>query len=311
MRTLLNRLRRFDLNTLLALEALLELKHVSRAAERMNMSQPAMSRVLAKLRDAFDDPLLVRIHAQHQLSERALSLQLPLRRILHDIDELLQPLSFDPALCRRTFRIALTDFSAQVFLPDVLHRIYQEAPHVQIETVSLRVGMLTAEKFDRIDVSICNPAVYGPCDLHHHALFQTPSTVLMAKSHPLAKQKLTLDRYLAYPHVEVSLGGTEGTLVDKMLQQLGRSRNVGLRSAHVIALLPIVEKTELLFTTAWELLGKGSKGYDLVSKTIPLDLPQAEYSVVWHPKNDESAANIWLRELIIRVVDAEVRPLAH
>lgn len=306
--TLLNRLRRFDLNTLLALEALLELKHVSQAAERMNISQPAMSRLLAKLREAFDDPLLVRIHAQHQLSERAQMLQQPLRRILHDIDELLQPLSFDPADCRRTFRIALTDFSAQVFLPAVLQRIYQEAPQVKIETISLRSGMLTTEKFDHIDASICNREVYGPCDLSHHALFKTPSKVLMAKSHPLAKQTLTMDRYLAYSHVEVSLGGTDGTLVDAVLKQQGRSRNVGLRSDHVISLLPIVERTELLFTTAWELLGRGNQRYQLVSKAMPFDLPAAEYSVVWHPKNEDSAANCWLRELIIRVINADVRP---
>lgn len=292
-----NRLKRFDLNTLLALEALLELKHVSHAADRVNLSQPAMSRVLAKLRDAFDDPLLV----QHQLTERALSLQKPLRLILQDIDELLQPLVFDPVQCQRTFRIALTDFSAQVFLPDILQQIYTEAPHVKIETVSLQVGMLTTGKFDRIDVSICSPSFYGPCDLRQQALFKTPQTVLMAKDHPLAEQELTLDDYLQYPHVEVSLGGREGTLVDKLLRKQGRTRNVGLRSAHVISVLPIIEKTQLLFTTAWSLLEKGEKNYALVSKAIPLDIPLAEYAVVWHPKNEDSAANRWLRELLIRV----------
>ena len=292
-----NRLKRFDLNTLLALEALLELKHVSHAADRVNLSQPAMSRVLAKLRDAFDDPLLV----QHQLTERALSLQKPLRLILQDIDELLQPLVFDPAQCQRTFRIALTDFSAQVFLPDILQQVYSEAPHVKIETVSLQVGMLTTGKFDRIDVSICSPSFYGPCDLHQQGLFKTPQTVLMAKGHPLAEQELTLDSYLEYPHVEVSLGGREGTLVDKLLRKQGRVRNVGLRSAHVISVLPVIEKTQLLFTTAWALLEKGNQGYALVSKTLPLDMPLAEYAVVWHPKNEESAANRWLRDLLIRV----------
>ena len=303
---MLNRLKRFDLNTLLALEALLDLKHVSQAADRVNLSQPAMSRVLGKLRSAFDDPLLVRIQSQHQLTERAQSLQQPLRQILQSIDELLQPPSFDPAQCQRIFRIALTDFSAQVFLPDILQQIYSEAPHVKIETVSLQVGMLTTQKFDRIDVSICSPSFYGPCDLRQHSLFKTPSTVLMATNHPLANEELTLDSYLSYPHVEVSLGGREGTLIDKLLRKQGRTRDVGLRSAHVISVLPIIEKTQLLFTTAWELLEKSGRGYALVSKAIPLDMPWAEYAVVWHPKDEDSAANRWLRELLIRVSTDDV-----
>jgi len=123
----------------------------------------------------------------------------------------------------------------------------------------------------------------------------------MAEDHPLAKKKLTLERYLEYSHVEVSLGGREGTLIDKLLRKQGRVRNVGLRSAHVLSVLPIVEKTQLLFTTAWRLLEKGERHYALVAKPIPLEMPLAEYSVVWHPKDDDSAANRWLRELIIRV----------
>lgn len=304
---MISKLKNFDLNTLVALEVLLELRHVSQAADRMHLSQPAMSRILGKLRLAFDDPLLVRIHAHHQLTERAQSLQMPLRAILYGIEQLMQPSAFVAAQSRRTFRIALTDFSAQVFLPAVLQQIYSEAPHIKIETVGLRVGMLRTEHFDRIDASICNRAYYGPCDLHHHTLFATPTTVLMCKQHPLAKKTMTLDRYLQYPHVEVSLGGHEGTAIDELLKQQGRSRTVGLRAAHVIAVLPVLERTELLFSTAWQLLGASGSAYDLLSKPVPLDLAQAEYSVVWHPKNDESAANKWFRELLIRVINEDVK----
>lgn len=305
---MLDRLKHFDLNTLLALEALLDLKHVSRAASRMNISQPAMSRTLAKLRDAFDDPLLVRVNMNLELTERAATLQEPLKRILFEINDLMQPMNFDPASSQRSFKIALTDFSAQVFLPHVLPAIYKEAPNVQIETLSLRSGMLTGDAFSEIDASICNPYCFGPFDLSSWPLFEIPSVVLMSRNHPLAKQKMTLDRYLKYPHVEVGIGGNPGTKIDELLSQLGRQREIGFRSAHVIAILAILEKTDLLFTIGWQLLQEIGKGYSLTCKPVPLDLPMLEYSVVWHPKNKNSASNIWFRELLISAINKNIQP---
>lgn len=306
---MLDSLKRFDLNTLLALEALLKLKHVSRAAAQMNISQPAMSRTLAKLRSAFDDPLLVRVNANLELSERALMLQEPLKRILFDIDDLIQPSSFDPASSRRTFKIALTDFSAQVFLPHVLPAIYKEAPNVQIETVSLRSGMLTTDAFSDIDVAICNPYCFGAFELTSWPLFEIPSVVLMSRKHPLANKNMTLNRYLQYPHVEVSVGGTPGTSIDTLLSQLNRRREIGLRSAHIIAILGILEKTDLLFTIGWELLDEIGKGYNLTCKPVPLDLPMLEYSVVWHPKSKNNIPNRWFREQLIHAIDDNIRPV--
>lgn len=308
---MLDSLKRFDLNTLLALDALLKLKHVSHAAGQMNVSQPAMSRTLAKLRSAFDDPLLVRVNSNLELTERALMLQQPLKRILFDIDDLIQPSSFNPKSSRRIFKIALTDFSAQVFLPHVLPSIYKQAPKVQIETVSLRSGMLTTDAFSDIDVAICNPHCFGPFELTSWPLFEIPSVVLMSQKHPLANKNMTLNRYLQYPHVEVSVGGTPGTSIDELLSQQNRQREIGLRSAHIVAILGILEKTELLFTIGWELLNEIGKGYALTCKPVPLDLPMLEYSVVWHPKNKNSISNRWFRELLISAIDKNIRPVTH
>ena len=140
---LMNDLRRIDLNLLVILDALLSEQHVTRAAERLHLSQPAVSHALARLRDLLGDPLLVRQGGALVPTARALELAAPLAEALAQVQALLAPNRFDPASAKRRFRVAMSDYSAAIFLPGLVRTLRREAPGIDLQIVQAsREGMV-------------------------------------------------------------------------------------------------------------------------------------------------------------------------
>ncbi len=149
---------RRDLNLLVALRILVEERSVSRAAERLNLSQSAMSRVLGRLRDLLADPLFTRQGQQLIPTEKALAMNRALGEPLESLRQLLSPSDFDPKSCEQTFAIATTDYAMQTILPFALPRIYQEAPNVAFEFLPLQNAHLKEQlTYGRADLAICRP----------------------------------------------------------------------------------------------------------------------------------------------------------
>ncbi len=292
-----------DLNLLRVLDALLGERHVTRAARRVGLSQPATSHALARLRAALGDPLLVRGHGGALVpTPRAAALQPRLRAALDAVAAALRgDAPFDPATARATFRIATGDYAEMVILPGLMARLARDAPHVDLRVIPApddRVALAAGE----IDCVLAprrapSEAVGG----YERRLFDETFTCLVRRGHPAAAQRLTLARYEALPHLLVAPRGTPGSFVDDALAALGRRRRVALTVPHFLVAPHVVAATDLIVTLASRIADVVAGPLDLVALPPPLELPGFTMSLWWHERNHHDPAQRWLRDAIATV----------
>lgn len=288
---------RRDLNLLVALKVLIEEGSVSRSAIRLNLSQSAMSRVLGRLRELLDDPLFIR-QGQHLLpTQRAIEISLTLDAPLESLRILLSPSHFDPKRCNQHFVIATTDYAMQTILPFALPRIYEEAPNISLDFPPLRheqmFNQLTAEG---CDMAICRPTqIIEP--LQQDKLGLVSVFCMFSKSHPLADKEITLDDYLAYPHALIAISDGVKALIDDALSNHS-TQNIVLRAYHLEAALAIVDKLPILITVPADLAYLVADQHNLIVKPLPFEFKPFDYSLIWHPRCDHSAPQVWLRNLL-------------
>ncbi|OLQ81330.1 LysR family transcriptional regulator [Photobacterium proteolyticum] len=288
---------RRDLNLLVALKVLLEEGSVSRAAVRLNLSQSAMSRVLGRLRELLGDPLFTRQGQRLLPTQRALELSESLNEPLEAMRILLTPSDFKPALCEQHFVIATTDYAMQTILPFALPRIYEEAPNISLEFPPLQHDHLLEQlTTDGCDMAICRPI--GPIEpLCRDHLGLVSVFCMLSKNHPLADKELTLEDYLTFPHAIIAISDGVKSLIDDALRGY-RPRKMVLRAYHLEAALAIVDKMPLLITVPADLAYLVAEKHNLVIKSLPFEFKPFDYSLIWHPRCEHSASQIWLRNLL-------------
>lgn len=226
-------LRAIDLNLLVALEALISERHVTRAADRVGLSQPAMSSALGRLRHIFKDDLLVRTARGMQPTPRALELMQPLGRVLRQVERVLEgDPGFDPAASRRAFRLRLSDLLAFLLLPGLLERLKHEAPQVALDVVHLPPAR-TVEALENDEIDLAVSMGLAPSGAIRSAvLFADRMVCVMRRGHRLARRKLTLDAFLAERHVKTSMSPADLRFVDDALKKMRRERDVALNLPH-------------------------------------------------------------------------------
>jgi DNA-binding transcriptional LysR family regulator len=290
-----------DLNLVVALDALLAERHVTRAAARLGLTQSAASHALARLRDLLDDPLLVRGPAGAMMpTALAIRLAPQLRKILDELAGVLRGEEFDPATARRTFHLGGSDYSELVLLPRLSSRIAKLAPNVDVWT------HVYADRGDDELVNGKLDAVLGPTRAHTRATgmfekvaFEESFTCVMRAKHPLAKSKLTLARYCETPHLMVAPGGTPGSFVDDALAAVGRTRRVAIAVPHFLVVPYVIEATDLVATLATRIAVLFAKTLDLVLLPPPVEIPKFKIALVWHERNHHDAAQRWFRDQIL------------
>ncbi len=285
-----------DLNLLVALDALLIEQHVGRAAERVGLSQSAMSHTLRRLREVFGDPLLVRIGGGMQPSPRALQLRPTLRTCLEQLEHaVLQPQSFDPATSQQVFRVGCESYFSAVVLPPLMASLRNDAPGMEIVLVHL--GDPTAQLHDG-DVDVVLSVSSARKDLEREVVFCDDFACLLRKDHPVIRHRLTLRRYADTPHVVVRVGQHGPTAVDRVLAERGMKRSVALRVTDFLAAPHAVASSDLLFTCPRRLarMFEGTSGLRVLP--LPIALPSFEYSMFWLPARNTDLAHTWFREQI-------------
>lgn len=293
-----------DLNLLVALQALLAERHVTRAAARMGLTQPAMSHALGRLRATLDDPLLVRSKSGLQLTPRAAGLVEPLDRLLAGAGELLAPPGpFDPRTSTRRFRIAASDYMEIVLMPALLERLGREAPGIDI--VLLRHAGHAMRQLDEgeADLSLV-PATPGTeTGIVAQRILSEKFVCVVRADHPLVGKRMTLERYLELAHVLVSPGGARGGLVDDALAKLGRSRRVAVVVPHFLVAPFLVERTDHVLTLAARIARSLAPAVKLKALAPPseLDLPGFDVRLCWHERDHADPAHAWLRSRIAAV----------
>jgi DNA-binding transcriptional LysR family regulator len=282
-------LARQDLNLLVALHVLLHERHVSRAAARLGVSQPAMSRALKRLRELFDDPLLVRGSAGMQPTSRALELGPKLAGLLAGVRDLLQPAAFDPRTATASIRIAAPESLAYRLLPGLLRTLADEAPGVELDLVpSLADGA--------IDLRVGPPPAAAP--LHGCPLLDSGWACVVRERHPALRDEWTLEQFAGLDHVDDPLADPCTRELDAALAERGLVRRVALRVA-CSALAPLlVAETDLVLTTADWSARLLARRVGLAVRPVPGVTSRFRAVMTWPPRCDRDPLHAWFRGLL-------------
>jgi DNA-binding transcriptional LysR family regulator len=296
-------IRTIDLNLLRALDALLDERHVSKAAHRLGVTQPAVSGMLTRLRESFDDPLFVRSQRGVQPTLRALALAEPVKHILADVDALLRPTAFDPTTAAFTLTIAATDYALQAVVAPFVTALRRQAPGVRVATRPVD-NALVARQCERgeLDLALMTPDT-APLDLHARRLFDETYICALRAGHPDATGKtLSLDRFCALDHALVSFsGGAFHGVTDEVLAGLHRERHVVLSFHSFLALAEVLRTTDLIAVVPRR-LAAGADGLALVEP--PVLVPGFTKLAVWHGRTHNDEGQRWARTLLFKTCEA-------
>ncbi len=292
-------MRQTDLGLLLALDTLLAERNVTRASERLNISQPAMSAQLARLRDLFDDPLLISSGRHMVPTARAMSLQEPLHRALLELTQLIrerQP--FDPGRTPRTFRIIASDYLHQVVTSPLICEVSRGSPNVQV--VQLPFDRATAwQMLENLQADLLLVwKQLTPQDARAVPIFKDQLCFIQRKMHPRGKKKLSVDEICRLPHAMIAAdAGAVWGVVDDELKKLGRKRNIVASLPSFLAVPSLVAQSDLVAAVPRRLANTMSDGLDIFD--LPLPKMDFEMLVSWHPRMHADPGHQWVRNLIV------------
>ena len=293
------RLARLDLNLLAPLAALLDERHVSRAADRVHLTQPAMSRTLKRLREVFDDELLVRTTGGYRLTPVAERLQRRLRTLLPELADLFVAEEFVPATAVESFRLSGTDYAVDTVGVPLSHRLRRDSPGSRLHMRTWRESV-----FDELERGELDLALYGfppPPELSSERLFEERFVCVVDAGHPLAgRPALELDDYLRGTHVVVDIRAGRQGVVDADLRTHDLTRTAGLIVPHHRAALLAVAGSDLIATLPRRML-RDADGVAVLA--APEVVGTMTYSMSWHPRLDGDPAQRWLRALLRAEVD--------
>lgn len=300
------RLATTDLNLLVAFDALVAEGNVTRAAERVGLTQPAMSHALARLRKVVGDPLFLRTPQGMTPTPRAVELVEPVRRALAEIERALhQPHRFDPAGAQRTFTLACVDFGSLVVLPPLLARLRKEAPGVDLVVRQLRNESIEKQLADG-DVDLAISVLYGQDDawMVSRRLFDDRFVCVLREGHPALAAPLDLDAFCALDHALIAPRGRRGGFVDTALARLGRRRRVALAIPHFLAAPIVIAGSDLILTLPERIARSFAAMLPLRIVDPPLEVEGFTMSAYWHELAARDTAHAWLRGLVVDVCRA-------
>ena len=298
---LMNDLRRIDLNLLVILDALLSEQHVTRAAERLHLSQPAVSHALARLRDLLGDPLLVRQGGALVATARALELTTPLAEALAQVQALLAPNRFDPATAKRRFRVAMSDYGAAIFLPQLVRALRREAPGIDLQIVQTsREGMIDGVLNGDLDLAA---GVFPdtPAELRTTPLFEEHYTCLVDRNSLPDSGVLDLPTYLSRPHVLLEMRGSGTPEIERALTAIRERRHVAISLPHWGVAPQLVQGTDLILTVS----SRGLLNIDarqLLAVPPPFHIPSFAFELAWHTRRGGDAGLQWLIARLVGLV---------
>lgn len=288
-----------NLNLLLVLDALGQEQNVTRAAQRLGLTQSAVSNALAQLRQVLGDPLFVRARRGVVPTERALALVGPIRQALALVeDALASGTGFDPSTSTRHFVIAASDYTEYVVLPRLLHRLRREAPGVQLQVQAWgHHEVPPALESGQADLML---GYYGAVPPGHvdEPLFREEYLCIVRKGHPVVRNRLTLKRYLKLDHVVVTQRPGALGSVDTALAALGLSRSVGARVSHFLMVPQLVAETDMVAALSRRVAEPLARQLDLAVYAPPLSLPKSTVGQVWHERTHSDPGHDWLRRVI-------------
>lgn len=303
-------LSRKNLNLLVVLDTVAETRSAKEAANRLNLTQSALSHSIARLREMFDDPLFVRGRNGFSLTARAEQLVGPVRQTLLSLEGLLKPKSFEPQKADRSFRIGVSECCTILFAGGALGAAHSIAPNADLRFDVFDQHSERRLVEGRLDVAMWPYATLDN-QLHSTVLFDDRFVGVIYATHPLAPKvragTVTLDDFLAFPQVQTVLYGAEKDDVDNALADLGRRRRVVVTTATFAPGIPILFNSPLIATVSAHVALAAIKICpDLLVFELPFHVKPLPYRMVWHRRNDADPAVSWMRGLLAQVVETVV-----
>lgn len=296
---------RIDLNLLIVFDAVMTELCVTRAAEQLRMTQPAVSNALKRLRRILNDELFIKVPSGVSPTQKAVDIWIPIRDALAQIRQTLQPLSFEPAKSALTFTFVVTDYIAtstvSLILPIMLRHLEQSAPNINLRFFPT-TNMNASALLDRGEADLAIGVFPNPgTRFRTHTLLTEQYECVMRFDHPLANSKLTLKKFVQAKHLLVSMTGEPTDFVDRLLEEKGLKRRIAIRIAQ-FGLAPVcLINSDLVGTLASRIV----RNYELKDKLhmtpLPLEVEPKSISVMWHERNQQNPAHNWLRSLLIEV----------
>jgi DNA-binding transcriptional LysR family regulator len=306
------RIENFDLNLLISFDTLMRERNVSRAAEKLNISQPAMSNSLKRLRQQLGDPLLVRTTQGMEPTEKALVLEPLVRQALSFAEAALAPQdNFDPAKSKRVFRILVSDYVEGTLISSLVAYLQAHAPDITLDILTLSDGSFQDLEKGAIDLAI-NRFDSIPGSFYKRVVWQDSFSCLLARDHRLVGDN-TLSNYLSAAHLWVSKTGigvgtgmsqtSQRGWVDDALTALGYERQIRVFTRHYQIIPLLVRQTNLVATmpTRAALLYKDHP--DLVIIEPPFSIPPIEINMVWSPILQHNLSHQWIRNTLISLAN--------
>lgn len=304
-------LRALDLNLLKVFDAIMAERSLTKAAQQLALTQPAVSNALRRLREALGDELLVRKGRNLEPTVRAQELWSAVRTALQQLQASLAPSVFDPATARTTFVLTMADATAAELMPGLVGVITDQAPGV-----SLRVVPLTTRDPRRLldegqaDLALGHfPAAVAELNSRAQAgeatpfvqqrLFAGDYVCVMRRDHPLAQGPLTLERYCSARHLLVSYSGRAVGFMDEALRALGHTRHIVLTVNQFFTAGKVVSQSDLLTVLPRHFVNVTGFADQLVLRELPFVAPGVQVDALWHRRQDGASAHRWLREQIV------------
>ena len=304
--------RHLDLNLLRVFDEVMNERSLTRAADKLSITQPAVSNAIRRLRDALGDELLVRSGQGVEPTARAMALWPPVREALAQLQESLAPGRFDPATATSTFVLAMADATAATLVPALVEILEREAPGVAIRVLPLT----TRDPRQLLDDEAADMAVgYFPAvlaDLTARAqsgdavafesrrLYDGEYVCVMRQGHPLAHAPLTLDAYCEARHMLVSFSGRAFGFIDEALASLGRERKVVITVNQFFTAGRVVCGSDLLTVLPRHFVPVTGIADALVQRALPLNVPPVHVDALWRRRGPQQTAMTWLLQALAR-----------
>lgn len=292
-------IRALDLNLLKTLDALIDEGSVTRAAQRLSLTQPAVSGMLMRLRDYFGDPLFIRTSHGMVPTLRAIELSAPVKQILTEITTLLKPRQFDPMIADLTYTIAATDYALKAVVVSLMAKLKQHAPRIRIAVKPVDSERMYQQlSRGEIDLALVTPQT-TPEDLHGRALYEEEYVCIAHRRHPLARAShMTLEQFCEQEHIMMSNEGRFIGVTDEALAKLGLERRVGMSVSSFLVIPDILRVTEMIAVVPNRMVPIDS---DIVIIPLPLNVPGFTKSMAWHDRTHRDPAHQWIRAVCVEI----------
>ncbi len=293
-------LSKTDLNLFVVFDAIYTEGNLTRAGQILGITQPAVSNALARLRTIFDDQLFIRTAQGMKPTPTAQNIIVQVRQALHLLRHSIQESTFfQPQVSEKSYSFSMGDLEEATILPQLFKALSREAPRVSIESFQIRKQHITSElESGVIDFAIDTPSLVSP-QLKHEPILEEPFVCYLRHDHPMAEQPLTLGSYLSLSHIHLSSTKHSMGPVDQALNKLGQQRKIALRAQHYLMAPAVVAKSDFALTVPKRL---AQDFPDLIAMELPFDVEDFSLHLYWHESSDRDPANIWMRNLIFRLM---------